>query len=107
MRAGHSPPGGGGIPSRACPNPGVPGKTLPWPSPRIQLDDIAAARARRARDPPPHRPGAGGDAVPGRCPVLDHGFVRVVDYMGDDAAIVQAARVSYGRGTRAANEDAG
>ena len=31
-------------------------------------------------------------------PVLDHGFVRVVDYMGDDAAIVQAARVSYGRG---------
>jgi thymidylate synthase (FAD) len=40
-------------------------------------------------------------------PVLDHGFVRVVDYMGDDAAIVQAARVSYGRGTRAANEDQG
>jgi hypothetical protein len=37
--------------------------------------------------------------------VLDHGFVRVIDYMGDDAAIVQAARVSYGRGTRAANED--
>ena len=33
-------------------------------------------------------------------PVLDHGFVRVIDYMGDDAAIVQAARVSYGRGTR-------
>ena len=33
-------------------------------------------------------------------PVLDHGFVRVVDYMGDDAAVVQAARVSYGRGTR-------
>ena len=29
-------------------------------------------------------------------PVLDRGFVRVVDYMGDDAAIVQAARVSYG-----------
>ena len=40
-------------------------------------------------------------------PVLDHGFVRVVDYMGDDAAVVQAARVSYGRGTRAANEDRG
>jgi len=40
-------------------------------------------------------------------PVLDHGFVRVVDYMGDDSAIVQAARVSYGRGTRAANEDKG
>lgn len=42
-----------------------------------------------------------------RQPVLDHGFVRVVDYMGDDAAIVQAARVSYGRGTRQRNEDRG
>jgi thymidylate synthase (FAD) len=39
--------------------------------------------------------------------VLDHGFVRVVDYMGDDAAIVQAARVSYGRGTRRLSEDQG
>ena len=40
-------------------------------------------------------------------PVLDHGFVRVIDYMGDDAAVVQAARVSYGRGTRRTTEDAG
>ncbi|HKY94078.1 MAG TPA: FAD-dependent thymidylate synthase [Kiloniellales bacterium] len=40
-------------------------------------------------------------------PVLDHGFVRVVDYMGDDAAVVQAARVSYGRGTKKVQEDAG
>jgi thymidylate synthase (FAD) len=40
-------------------------------------------------------------------PVLDHGFVRVVDYMGDDAAVVQAARVSYGRGTRKVSEDRG
>jgi thymidylate synthase (FAD) len=40
-------------------------------------------------------------------PVLDHGFVRVVDYMGDDAAVVQAARVSYGRGTRRVQDDAG
>src|SRR5271166_1130068 len=39
--------------------------------------------------------------------VLDHGFIRVVDYMGDDAAIVQAARVSYGRGTRQVSEDRG
>ncbi len=38
---------------------------------------------------------------------LDHGFVRVIDYMGDDAAIVQAARVSYGRGTKAVSNDAG
>lgn len=40
-------------------------------------------------------------------PVLDHGFVRVVDYMGDDAAVVQAARVSYGAGTKQAREDEG
>src|SRR5947208_3890399 len=40
-------------------------------------------------------------------PVLDHGFVRVVDYMGDDSAIVQAARVSYGRGTRKVSDDRG
>ncbi len=40
-------------------------------------------------------------------PVLDNGFVRVVDYMGDDAAIVQAARVSYGRGTKAVSSDEG
>jgi thymidylate synthase (FAD) len=39
--------------------------------------------------------------------VLDHGFVRVVDYMGDDAAVVQAARVSYGKGTRKVSEDRG
>lgn len=40
-------------------------------------------------------------------PVLDHGFVRVVDYMGDDNAIVQAARVSYGKGTKKVNQDKG
>lgn len=37
--------------------------------------------------------------------VLDHGFVRLIDYMGDDAAIVRAARVSYGKGTRKVSED--
>ena len=42
-----------------------------------------------------------------RLDVLDHGFVRVIDYMGDDGAIVQAARVSYGRGTRKVSEDQG
>ncbi len=40
-------------------------------------------------------------------PVLDHGFVRVVDYMGDDGAIVQAARVSYGKGTKHLRGDTG
>ncbi len=39
--------------------------------------------------------------------VLDHGFVRVIDYMGDDNAICQAARVSYGKGTKAVSNDAG
>ncbi len=39
--------------------------------------------------------------------MLDHGFVRLVDYMGDDSAIVQAARVSYGAGTRAVRDDRG
>ncbi len=41
-----------------------------------------------------------------RFPVLDRGFVRVVDYMGSDNAIVQAARVSYGKGTRRRSADA-
>ncbi len=40
-------------------------------------------------------------------PVLDDGFVRVVDYMGGDESIVQAARVSYGRGTKKVHEDRG
>src|SRR5438093_2334357 len=40
-------------------------------------------------------------------PVLDDGFVRVVDYMGSDAAIVQAARISYGAGTKHVSEDRG
>ena len=40
-------------------------------------------------------------------PVLDHGFIRVVDYMGDDSSIVQAARVSYGKGTKKVSTDAG
>ncbi len=39
--------------------------------------------------------------------VLNHGFVRLIDYMGDDSAIVQAARVSYGKGTKTVNQDAG
>ncbi|TYB82441.1 FAD-dependent thymidylate synthase [Maritimibacter fusiformis] len=39
--------------------------------------------------------------------VLDHGFVRVIDYMGDDSAICQAARVSYGKGTKSVQNDEG
>ena len=40
-------------------------------------------------------------------PILDHGFIRVIDYMGDDTSIVQAARVSYGKGTKKVNTDSG
>ena len=40
-------------------------------------------------------------------PVLDHGFIRVIDYMGNDNSIVQAARVSYGKGTKKVSTDAG
>ena len=40
-------------------------------------------------------------------PILDHGFIRVVDYMGDDSSIVQSARVSYGKGTKKVSTDSG
>ncbi|UUV44261.1 ThyX-like thymidylate synthase [Rhodobacter phage RcMcLean] len=40
-------------------------------------------------------------------PILDRGFIRVIDYLGDDAAIVQAARVSYGKGTKSVSQDEG
>lgn len=46
-------------------------------------------------------------ADPNYVPVLDHGFVGLVDYMGSDDAIVQAARVSYGKGTKSVNTDRG
>lgn len=48
------------------------------------------------------------DAILGTAqPVLDHGFIRVIDYMGDEPAIVQAARVSYGEGTKTPSDDRG
>src|SRR5215211_3576572 len=71
-----------------------------------QQGEIEAARSAEGRTRRPVVPALESmlfEAIP----VLDHGFVRVVDYMGDDGAVVQAARVSYGRGTRAANEDRG
>ncbi len=67
----------------------------------LQALDDHASRTRRATVP------ALEALLHAPLPVLDHGFVRVVDYMGDDAAIVQAARVSYGRGTRKVSEDQG
>jgi thymidylate synthase (FAD) len=71
-----------------------------------QRDEIEAARAqayttRRATVP------ALEDILYQAVPILDHGFIRVIDYMGDDAAVVQAARVSYGKGTKKVTEDKG
>src|SRR6202453_1765092 len=71
-----------------------------------QIAEIAAIRAQSATTARPTVPALEA-MLYAPLEVLDHGFVRVVDYMGDDAAIVQAARVSYGRGTRRVSEDAG
>jgi thymidylate synthase (FAD) len=71
-----------------------------------QKAEIAAARATLR--PTLRAVSAGMEAHLYRIhPVLDHGFIRVIDYMGDDAAIVQAARVSYGAGTRQVSNDEG
>src|SRR5271170_2587265 len=71
-----------------------------------QLGDIEAQRTAAATT---RRPTVAAleDLLFIAIPLLDHGFIRVVDYMGDDGAIVQAARVSYGRGTKRVSEDAG
>src|SRR5438552_232475 len=71
-----------------------------------QQDEVAAQRGetrptRRATVP------ALEEILYEPLPVLDHGFIRVIDYMGEDAAIVQAARDSYGRGTRKVSEEQG
>ena len=71
-----------------------------------QQAEIAAAQAQSAATKRPTVP-ALEDILYTPLTVLDHGFVRVIDYMGDDAAIVQAARVSYGKGTKRVSEDAG
>ncbi|EHQ99921.1 FAD-dependent thymidylate synthase [Bradyrhizobium sp. WSM471] len=71
-----------------------------------QLREIAAAKSAVSMTGRPTVAALEGlifDAIR----ALDHGFVRVIDYMGDDSSIVQAARVSYGRGTRRASEDRG
>jgi thymidylate synthase (FAD) len=69
-------------------------------------NEIAAARASAQTTRRPTVP-ALEEVLFQALPVLDHGFIRVIDYMGDDSAVVQAARVSYGRGTRKATEDRG
>ncbi len=79
-----------------------------------QNDDLEAARAAEVDDARAQSHQTRRATVPALeeilyepLPVLDRGFVRVVDYMGDDGAVVQAARVSYGRGTKQVREDRG
>ncbi|MDQ0512573.1 FAD-dependent thymidylate synthase [Ancylobacter amanitiformis] len=70
-----------------------------------QQEDIDRARATSSQTLRPTVP-AMEELLFQSTAVLDHGFLRVVDYMGDDSSVVQAARVSYGRGTRKTSEDA-
>ena len=71
-----------------------------------QLAEIEDQRAQSATTRRAISPGM-EDRLYTAHPVLDHGFVRVIDYMGNDAAITQAARVSYGKGTKAVTNDEG
>ncbi len=83
-----------------------------WPdqtAPRLSGEQAAAIEGVRAVAAPTRRAvvPALEDILYEPLPVLDRGFIRVIDYMGDDAAIVQAARVSYGQGTRQVSDDRG
>ncbi|MDA1035773.1 MAG: FAD-dependent thymidylate synthase [Chloroflexi bacterium] len=73
------------------------------PEQQAEVDDLRAQTQETRRATVPELEEVLYQALP----VLDHGFIRVIDYMGDDAAIVQAARVSYGRGTKRTRDDAG
>ncbi|MHA1113419.1 MAG: FAD-dependent thymidylate synthase [Alphaproteobacteria bacterium] len=73
------------------------------PDQSLEIDAARAERSETRRAVAPALEEILYEAIP----VLDHGFIRVVDYMGDDAAVVQAARVSYGKGTKKISEDAG
>ncbi|TCO68315.1 FAD-dependent thymidylate synthase [Rhodovulum euryhalinum] len=72
-------------------------------------DQLAEIEAQRGQTAPTLRATAPGmeKRLYTAHPVLDHGLIRVIDYMGDDAAICQAARVSYGKGTKAVSNDEG
>ena len=75
----------------------------------LSEDQVAEIDALRANTSKTIRPVAEGieKILYQVFPALDHGFIRVVDYMGDDQAVVQAARVSYGKGTTRVTEDRG
>ena len=84
------------------------GSSEPIPMP-VSRDQHAEIEAQRAQSAPTRRATVAEleEILYQAIPVLDHGFVRVIDYMGDDNAVVQAARVSYGKGTKKVSEDAG
>ncbi|MEM9975348.1 MAG: FAD-dependent thymidylate synthase [Pseudomonadota bacterium] len=75
----------------------------------LSAEQFAEIEAQRAETRPTHR--AVSEGMEAHLytahEVLDHGFIRVIDYMGDDSAIVQAARVSYGAGTKHVQNDEG
>ena len=73
------------------------------PEQKAEIDALRADRATTRRVTVP----ALEEVLYEPMPVLDHGFIRVIDYMGDDSSIVQAARVSYGKGTKRVSDDAG
>lgn len=73
------------------------------PEQRAEIDDLRRTSTSTLR---PTAPGV-EEILYKPFPVLDHGLLRVIDYMGDDTSIVQSARVSYGRGTRKVQEDRG
>jgi len=75
----------------------------------LNPEQLAEIEDQRAQSVPTRRVVSPGmeEILYQAIPILDHGFVRVIDYMGDDAAVVQAARVSYGRGTKSMTDDAG
>ena len=73
------------------------------PDQKAEIEEARSQRAETRRATVP----ALEDILFEPLPVLDHGFVRVIDYMGDDSAIVQSARVSYGKGTKKTRGDAG
>jgi thymidylate synthase (FAD) len=75
----------------------------------ISAEQQSEIDRQRAESAPTRRPVAPEleEVLYQAIPVLDHGFLRVIDYMGDDSAVVQAARVSYGKGTKKVSEDKG
>jgi thymidylate synthase (FAD) len=93
-------------------NIGVESLRAIWDVLRSRQADGTTRSLKRAVPEPPRalqRPNVPyfDDILGRQIPILDHGFVRLIDYMGDEAAIVQAARVSYGTGTKAVSEDRG